>query len=313
MALLIPDNIIMVTNIMSKYVNSLVKNVNSENLPKDIDLIFDGGALNCLSGQGVALYIKELENQELVRIHRVSGCSSGAFIALLYLTNTDYDLNEGFNMVSNCFREKQNLTEFIDQVKKYIYNNLPDDLSFLNDKLYITYYDMSEWKQKIVCVFENKDKLIETIVRSCYIPYIFDKHLKYKDKYIDGITPYIFRDNKREAIFVMLVTKKNFSKCISTKNESNSYSRLLSGAADADLFFSGGSSDMCSYVSKWNIYFILILRLRELVFFIIVWIIELITKFSEYIPNQILNSTLYHGCCRFISNIYIDIVCKFLF
>ena len=36
---------------------------------------------------------------------------------------------------------------------------------------------MSEWKQKIVSVFETKDKLIETIVRSCYIPYIFDKHL----------------------------------------------------------------------------------------------------------------------------------------
>ena len=68
-----------------EYVNSLIVNVNKEKLPSaPINLIFDSGALNGLFGIGVALYIKELEQNGIVKINKISGCSIGSLTALVY-------------------------------------------------------------------------------------------------------------------------------------------------------------------------------------------------------------------------------------
>jgi len=78
------------------YINSLTKEVNKNNISNEYDLIFDGGAFNGLMGQGVGLYIKSLMKIYNFKIVRVSGCSIGAFLATMFMSDISYDLEESF-------------------------------------------------------------------------------------------------------------------------------------------------------------------------------------------------------------------------
>ena len=51
-------------NLLNIYIKTLVDNVNIENIPKELDIVFDGGAFNGGMGFGTALYLKELEKKK---------------------------------------------------------------------------------------------------------------------------------------------------------------------------------------------------------------------------------------------------------
>ena len=301
--------------LLNLYVNTLVKNVDTEKIPKEMDLIFDGGVFNGFIGYGFSMYLNELEKQKKTKIVRVSGCSIGSLLALLYIVNSnkniDIDVNKIFKNSINKFKKNFNFSENEKQIKNIVYSIFEDDdLTILKDRLYICYYDMENVEKKVIHNFKNRNHLIECIMKSSHIPFISNEDFKYKNKYIDGMTPFIFRDNERPSLHVMLITLKNISRIFFNSNEVNANSRIISGVADADEFFTCGKSNMCSYVKKWNNNRYLFIRGRELCCFILIWFIEIFIIIRKYIPNFITQTTIFCGLKHIFNETYKDIMFK---
>jgi len=55
------------------------------------------------------------------------------------------------------------------------------------------------------------------------------------------------------TLFVKLVTLQNVKRTFLVNQEHDLQYRLLAGVNDANEFFTTGSSDMCTYVEKWNV------------------------------------------------------------
>ena len=301
--------------LLNLYVNTLVKNVDTEKIPKEMDLIFDGGVFNGFIGYGFSMYLNELEKQKKTKIVRVSGCSIGSLLALLYIVNSnkniDIDVNKIFKNITNEFKKNFNFSENEKQIKNIVYSIFEDDdLTILKDRLYICYYDMENVEKKVIHNFKNRNHLIDCIMKSSHIPFISSEDFKYKKKYIDGMTPFIFRDNERPSLHVMLITLKNISRIFFNSNEVNANSRIISGVADADEFFTCGKSNMCSYVKKWNNNRYLFIRGRELCCFILIWLIEIFIIIRKYIPNFITQTTIFCGLKHIFNETYKDIMFK---
>tara|TARA_R110001592_G_scaffold86313_2_gene254713 strand:- start:5021 stop:5932 length:912 start_codon:yes stop_codon:yes gene_type:complete len=302
----------MANNLLNIYIKTLIDNINIENIPKEIDIIFDGGAFNGGMGFGIALYLKALEINQTINVRRVSGCSIGSIIALSYLIDLKYDINEVFISTCKNFKKTFNLSVFKNHIKKIIYDNLTDDLSSINKKLYITYYDAINYKHNVVCEYENREHLLECLMRSCHIPYITSNVFKYDNKYIDGIAPYIFRDGEREMLFIKMITRKNYRRIFNIRNEQNVNERMLIGVNDINNFFSIGKSDMCSYFEDWSIISILLLRLRLLIVFIILWIVDILAYIKSSLPNNIFEHSIIKILYSLSSELYSDLMYKII-
>ena len=301
--------------LLNLYVNTLVNNINSEKIPDEIDVIFDGGLFNGFIGYGTSVYINELQKQKKTKVVRVSGCSVGSVLALLYIVNSekelDIDINNIFKKGITCFKEKYNFSENEEILRELVYLLFEDDnLNMLNDRLYISYYDMKKIEKKIVHNFKNRDHLIECLIKSTHIPFISNNNFKYKKKYVDGLTPYIFRDNARPSLHIMLITFKNLSRIFFNSNEVNANSRIISGLADADEFFTCGKSNMCSYIKEWNYKRYLFIRVRELVCFFIIWFIEILIIITKKPFKLATRTRIYFGLKHIFIETYKDIMFK---
>lgn len=299
-----------ITSLIRNYINALILNVDRTKLPTEIDLVFSGGGLNGLFGMGVLYYIKALEEHGFTKIKRVSGCSIGSLLALWYITNCAEDPDVWFTDIIRMFKKKQNNTSYNEKVIKIVYNLFMDDESVkrLNECLFISFYDMKKGKQKTISNYKGRDHLIECLISSSYLPRITDGNLRYKERYIDGITPHIFKDNTREVLVIELMNVKKLIKSFSFKKETNTYFRLLAGVADASQFFVDGSSDMCKYYKNWSYADCVGYRGKELIIYVLVYLVEVIYNFRYYIPLQITDTTLYHGLYKVFNNIYNDLL-----
>ena len=108
----INSSLVMNNKLLDIYVDSLTKGVNKNQIYEEIDIIFDGGAFNGLIGQGVGLYIKSLMKLYKSKVVRVSGCSIGAFLATIFITDINFDLDEAFSIMSSSFKKTLLLKEY---------------------------------------------------------------------------------------------------------------------------------------------------------------------------------------------------------
>ena len=164
----------------------------------------------------------------------------------------------------------------------------------------------------MVCEYENREHLLECLMRSCHIPYITSNVFKYDNKYIDGIAPYIFRDGEREMLFIKMITRKNYRRIFNIRNEQNVNERMLIGVNDINNFFSIGKSDMCSYFEDWSIISILLLRLRLLIVFIILWIVDILAYIKSSLPNNIFEHSIIKILYSLSSELYSDLMYKII-
>jgi|694.fasta_scaffold153620_2 hypothetical protein len=308
------------TLLMQEYIKALILNVDHSKLKKEINLIFDGGAFNGGFAAGVALYIKSLEDHSLVKINKISGCSIGSVVALWYACGCAEFGIRLFEQTTNAFQDTMDLREYQKNIKTFVHSLFPaGDVSTLKNKLYINFYDTRKHKQKVVSNFKNVEHLIDCILQSSHIPYIIDGNARYNERYIDGILPHIFTSvsaaganaagaNACESLFIKLITLNKCSRAMVVKCETNIHYRLLTGVADANDFFTTGSSDMCSYVSQWSYFNILQIRSREMIIIFIISIIEWLVVVKTYIPSTIKKSLLYNGCINSVKGLCCDIL-----
>ena len=251
-------------SLLREYVKALIDNANIDLIPKEIDLVFDGGAFNGFFAWGIGLYLRELVGRGVTKVNRVSGCSVGSIIALLYVLDADEDMENWFKVTVGGFKDDHNCLSVQPIIREFVKRKFPDDdMSQINGRLYISYYDVEKCKQRVISTFRNGPHLVECILRSSHLPYMSDGNVRRGGKYIDGISPFIFPQSKLPVLFVSLMTKRKFLRSVIFKNEANVQFRILSGVADANEFFAEGRSDMCSYVRNWSMCDILKFRVRD--------------------------------------------------
>jgi hypothetical protein len=302
------------TLLLKEYIKALIQNVDDHNFPKEMNLIFDGGMFNCGFAAGIAIYIKSLENNQRVKINQVSGCSAGAFVALWFVCGCDERCITYFEEIMEIFKTKVSFHHISAIITKAVNELFESSLllsRLLNNRLFINYYDTQKHTQKVVSKYKSKAHLIRCLLRTIHIPYIINGESRCHDKYIDGLVPFIFKNNC-DSLFVKLVTIKTWSRAFMLKSEKNIHYRLLAGVSDANNFFTNGFSDMCCLTSKRSYVDILLLRSREISFIFMFSVIEWLFIFKKYIPSFIEQTLIYNGIINVLKNTALDIVVKTL-
>jgi hypothetical protein len=298
-------------NSLNECIEKLISNLDKEKIPKNIDLIIDGGSFNGAFACGILIYLKKLEELKLLKVDRISGCSIGAILAVVYLTDSIDENIPLFKELLTSFRETMLLDKSSDIIHKLI-NKYVTNIDILNDKLFITYYDVSTMKQVIVNKYESKEELIDILIRSSYIPFITDGNIQYKNKYCDGCTPYIFHKTNNKILFIYLTSKKKITRMFYTNNEVNIWPRLFTGVTDINNFFSGLQTDMCSYINDWTIADFSLMRLKDIIVVILILIIKLSVSVKDNIPENIKNNIYLSRFQKILIVLYKDIFSHFI-
>ena len=240
-------------DLVRSFARTVIPNVNPSRVPKEINVSFDGGAFNGFYGLGVGLYLKELEASGMTVVKKVSGVSAGSMLALWYiLEKPKTDINRTFVEMADHFNTHHNLRIYKRQVRRIVKDNFAtDNLSILDDRLFISYYDIKECCRVTVSKYTSRKHLVDTIVQSSHIPFIVTKNMAYKNRYIDGMRPTLF-DAETRTLFVKLTTMSKLARMFYTGTEVNMFHRVIIGIADANDFFTTGNSDMCSFVDEWS-------------------------------------------------------------
>ena len=276
------------------YIKNLLKNIPKTEKPIDIDLVLDGGLFNGSYLIGSLYFLKELENKNYIKIKRISGCSVGAAIGLLYLLDS-LDFSHIMNKIAtNQLKRNYKIPE-IKSFKEHFFNykkmtqeEIKNILTKVNNILYISYYKRNKsslFSKIIKQKYKSIDDLFDSILRSCFVPYLIDGNLLYKNKYVDGITPYIFDyKNKRNILYLNLCNSDKLMHMINIKNEKTDYHRILTGLLDVHLFFiKQCNTSMCSYANNWTFLYKIRNQYHKYLFeYIALFLITIIVYICDY-------------------------------
>jgi hypothetical protein len=301
-------------NMLQRYINKLIDQRHTTQ-HIDADIVFEGGLFNGSYQLGFLTYIKQMEKLNLIRVKRISGCSIGAFIALLYFIDVSLDDNIDFvsNVIYKHAKKHHNINIF-DKTYAFYSKRLPNNfLDIINGKLFITYNDVSKNKQIVKSHYASIEELFDVIRRSCSMPYIIDKNLFYNNKYIDGLYPYIFKPKKDRKIINLNIINWRKLDFFTIKNENNNIQRVINGIMDTHAFFSVSSdffpiSNMCSYVDEWSIItrfkYMMLVKLLQLSISIFHYIYIFIRIFKKHYHDDITP--------EFINTLFV-VISKFVF
>jgi hypothetical protein len=271
-------------DLLKEYISALILNINRDLIPENIDVIFSGGAFNGLFGYGISLFLHELEERKITKIQRISGCSIGSLIGVNYIMKNinNVDIDNIFTKIHTCFREKCIINVLYELIEENINNLFKDNsqLSILKNRLYINYFNVEKLENCVISEFNTRKELIDTIYKSCFLPFIIDGNCLLENKYMDGIFPYIFNDKKFKCLYINLLTFNKIYRVLFTKNEKNISYRLLVGVSDFNQFLLEGNSDMCSWRDNWSYKKILISRLLEYIVYIISFILYFLSRYG---------------------------------
>jgi hypothetical protein len=238
------------------YVDKLIDNLQEpEKEPIHIDLVLDGGIFNGSYLVGALYFLKEMEKRKYINIDRISGCSVGSIVGLLYFMDGLDIMPKLYEIIHKNFKQSYDL-KMVKELKKILEDYIPTDIcDKVNNRFYITYNNIKKCNKPVKSCYKNVDELISTIIRSCYIPLLIDGNILYENKYIDGFTPYIFdKELNKKILYLDLFGYDKVGNLLNVKNEKTNYHRILSGLLDIHSFFiKQSSTQMCSYVNDWNI------------------------------------------------------------
>jgi hypothetical protein len=282
------------------YIQQLIQNMPKNiNMPIELDLVLSGGAFNGSYILGCLYYIKELEKQNLVKIKRISGSSIGSILGLLYFSNQLDLFTYFYDDTFKSFKKNKNLSTLMD-FKQKLKDKLPLNIcDIVKNKLYICFNNIKLCKKYTKNKYNNVDELLEYIIRSCYVPYLIDYNSCYKNKYIDGMLPYLFKKiDNRNILYINVITHDKLFDVINVKNETINLHRILTGIIDIHLFFiKGQNTIMCSYIKKWFVY--------EYVVYYLSYILEHIIVYIMYFTKKINNVKIVKLLFKELMNYYI--------
>jgi predicted acylesterase/phospholipase RssA len=228
----------MINEYVIKLIENLPDDLKNSKTPLRIDLVLDGGIFNGSYLVGALYFLKEMEKRNYVIIERISGCSIGSVVAFLYFIDALDSMPQLYDIIKNEFKEKYRLPT-IKELKTHLKNKIPDNIcEKVNDKLYICYNNIKKGEKTIKSQYKNVDEIMNTIIKSCFIPYLIDGEMLYENKYIDGLNPYIFpAEPNKKILFLDLFGYDKIGNLLNVKNEKTNYHRILSGLLDRHNFY----------------------------------------------------------------------------
>ena len=245
---------------IKEYVNKLIENLpddmKNKAIPLNIDLVLDGGIFNGSYLIGALYFLKEMEKRKYIKIERISGCSIGSIAAFLYYIDGLDLMPKLYDIVNKDFRETYKL-HFVKELKTHLGDNIPCDIcERVNNKFFITYNNIKKGTKSVKSTYKDVDDIINTIIKSSYIPFLIDGNVLYENKYIDGINPYIFsKEPNKKILYLDLFGYDKIGNLINVKNEKSNFHRILSGLLDIHSFFiKKSNTPMCSFVNDWRLY-----------------------------------------------------------
>jgi hypothetical protein len=257
---------------------------------------------------GCLFYFKELEKRKYICINKISGCSIGSLIALLYFIENEEIIINIYKICYNHFKDTYNVNIF-NTIFKLLELYLPSNIiDIINNKVFITYYNIKTSKQIIKKKYKNLTDLFETIRRSCSFPYIVDNKIYYKKKYIDGLYPYIFPSKLNEKILYLNIhSLDKISGMLSVKNETTNMNRIFEGILEANIFFKYDlNTNICSFIDKWNIIDFFYYYIFIYIIHIFVFLLNKCYFFQKLISQSSLNNKI--NINKFCYNLYIQIL-----
>jgi|TARA_B100000795_G_scaffold243075_1_gene206705 hypothetical protein len=239
----------------------LIDNINKSDLMFNLDLVLEGGCMNGAYEIGGLMFIKQMERREFFKIERISGASVGAYAGFLYLIDELDIYIEKYEDMREGFRETLALHTLKVQLETLMKNLSNEQFKSLqNDKLFITFFDINQMTQIIKSKYTDKQDMIDTILKSCHIPFLIDGNLFFKqgDKsYMDGGIPFIFNDIKKserkKILYMSLTNNKKLRGMLNVSREKTIHGRVLEGIIGTyNFFLTMLPTDMCSYVDEWS-------------------------------------------------------------
>ena len=296
---------------INEYVNKLIENLpehlKSTNSPLKLDVILDGGLFNGSYLVGCLYFLKEMEKRNYIKIERISGCSVGSIAAFLYFIDGLDLISDLYTSILNDFKKKHNL-EFIKNLKNYLSSKIPEDIcSQINEKLYITYNNIKKRTKIVKSNYKNVDEIINTIIKSCYIPYLIDGNILYDNKCMDGINPYIFnKEANKKILYLDLFGLDKIGNLLNVKNEKTNFHRILSGLLDVHSFYiKQSNTQMCSYVNDWSIRNILFNYLKILFEKICIYIVYFLVYIKNNMSKEVEESIFYKIFSKVTKDVFV--------
>ena len=220
----------MINDYVIKLIDNLPDDIKNAKEPILIDLVLDGGVFNGSYLVGALYFLKEMEKRNYIKIDRMSGCSVGAIVALLYHMDALELMHQLYEMIHKDFRQTYKL-QLVKEMKKYLADRIPDDImQKVNHKLFISYHHIKKDCKQVKSAYKDVDDIIQTIIKSSYIPFLIDGNILYENKYMDGITPYIFsREPNKKILYLDLYGYDKIGNLFNVKNEKTNFHSILSG------------------------------------------------------------------------------------
>jgi len=300
----------MIKKIINKLLDDNQIDLHFAEKPLRIDLVLVGGAFNGRYLMGALFFLKEMEKRNYIVIERISGCSIGSIAGLLYILD---DLNKIFLLykyLSKKFKKNHNLS-FIKNIKNILgYKDTDELCDRINNKLYICYNNIKTREKIVKHKYKNLDDLYKSVICSCFIPYLIDENISYKNKYIDGITPFFFEEeSNKKILFLDLYTVDKLNCLLNIKNEKSNFHRILFGLLEMHNFFmKNKSTQMCSYVNNWSLFEQKYHMLKLILEKIFIYMISLFVVLHNNLQDDIKNLFIYQYISKFNRKIVIYIL-----
>lgn len=304
----------MINDYVIKLIENLPHDIKNVNDPIKMDLVLDGGIFNGSYLVGALYFLKEMENRKYIKIERISGCSVGSIVGFLYFIDSLDLMPKLYDLINTEFRQTYNLN-LIKELKKHLLDRIPDDICIIiNDRLYITYNNIKKNTKPVKKNYKDVDDIINTIIKSSYIPYLIDGNILHENKFIDGITPFIFKERENRILHLDLFGSDKLGNLLNVKNEKTNYHRILSGLLDIHSFFiKKTNTSMCSYINDWTYSNTFYNYIKTLIEKICIYLIHLLLFVQTKMPCEFKDTVLYKILSKISYDIFIILLENYCF
>lgn len=300
----------MINEYVSKLIENLPDELKTTNTPIKMDVVLDGGVFNGSYLVGALYFLKEMERRNYIRIERISGCSIGSIAAFLYFIDDLDSMTNLYNVVHSEFKKTYTLKK-IKEIQSLLTGKIPSDIcKKVKNRLYITYNNIKKKTKPVKCKYKDINEIINSIIKSCFVPYLIDGNILYENKYLDGINPYIFEKEKNKKILYLdLFGYDKIGNLLNVKNEKTNFHRVLAGLLDIHNFYiKQSSTQMCSYVNDWSIRNKLFYYFKIFIEKLCVYATCFLIYIKKKIPNSIENGVIYKIISKITKEIIIIIM-----
>jgi len=278
---------------MDETISKLINNISPPRNIETINIVCDSGAYNGGYLYGMLLYMAELENKKYIQIDKISGSSIGSLLGTCFILNKLPLVYTYMTRIIACYRRSHCLRDFKGLVQELIQQLDENDYQKLNNRMFINYYDITQYKEIVQLTYTSNEDLENYILNSTFIPFLMNGEYSRNGK-IDATTPYIFNNrtiDDTKILFFRLTQYKKFKNMFHIRGEHNLEQRIMEGVLDVHSFYMKDKPTLfCSWINKWSILDYIVYRFRRLCWLCIVIVLYIYNNYKSYIPTVIITS-----------------------